>query len=161
MNWAKRTTQTNEMAVLLNIFLYKLWELGCICEDNIKTLLKIRDVKAEDWMKSPQGRSKMILFCSHCVQPDFPLRYTKLLRCVILQYDHHTWTWTALPIQEGSFAWLYSTVKVVYVLSCCCHPSLAPSNYGFVHGNHQVESMCLLWTFPETPHTSTPFSHQK
>jgi hypothetical protein len=35
-------------------------------------LLKTNDVKAEDWMKSPQGRSKMSLFCYHCIQADFP-----------------------------------------------------------------------------------------
>jgi len=40
-------------------------------------LLNIRDLKTEDWIKSPQGRSKMRLFCCHFVEPDFTLMYYK------------------------------------------------------------------------------------
>jgi hypothetical protein len=47
----------------------ELEELRRIREDNIKVLLKKRVVKAEDWMKSPHGRSSMRIFCEHDVQP--------------------------------------------------------------------------------------------
>jgi hypothetical protein len=42
-----------------------------IREDNIKVLLKIRDVEAEDWVKLPQRRRSVRIACEHGVQPDF------------------------------------------------------------------------------------------
>ena len=117
----------HENGSLLNIFVYTLVKTELekhrrVCEDNIKVVVKDNVIWTQ-WTGWGRLRVRILSECfqSWC-STRFPLMCHELLHRVLLQYDHHTWTCTVLPIQEGSFAWLYSTMKVVYVFVLLLSP---------------------------------------